>query len=96
MALNQDEVRHIAKLCRVGITDEEVEGIAGQLSQILDLFEVLTELDTTDVSPIGHSMIAQNVMRADESVPSLARKEVFRNAPKTKGDHVQVNVVLEE
>ena len=97
MPLSRDEVKHIATLCRIGVTDEDLDDMSDQLSHILDLFQVLQELDTTDVPSRGHSMPpGRHVMRADEPEPSIPQKEVLKNAPKTKGDHMQVKVILEE
>ena len=96
MPLSRDEVKHIATLCRIGVTDENLDDMSDQLSHILDMFQVLQELDTTDVPSTGHSMTPGNVMRADEPEPSILQKEVLKNAPQTKGDHMQVKVILEE
>ena len=96
MPLSRDEVKHIATLCRIGVTDEDLDDMADQLSHILDLFQVLQELDTADVPSTGHSMTPGNVMRADEPEPSYPQKEVLKNVPKTRGDQMQVKVVLED
>ena len=96
MPLSRDEVQHIAILCRIGTTDEDLATMPEQLSHILELFQVLQELDTEDVPPTGHSVSLETVMRLDESGPSSSTGDVLSNAPQQEGDLFRVNVVLEE
>lgn len=96
MALSIEEVKHIATLCRIGTTDEELATMAEELSHILELFQVLQELDTEDIPPTGHSMPLETVMRPDEALTSVPVDEVLTNAPRREGDLFRVNVVLEE
>ena len=96
MPLSREDVQHIAALCRIGMTEEDLETMPGQLSQILELFQVLQELDTEGVEPTGHSASLETVMRPDESGPSLPREDTLANAPQREGDLIQVKVILEE
>lgn len=93
--LTADEVRHIALLARVGMTDEEVERMRDTLSDILAQFEALREVDTGDLEPTAHSVNLLSVMRDDEAGDSLARDEALANAPHRQGDLVRVKAVLE-
>ena len=93
--LTADEVRHIALLARVGMTDEEVERMRDTLSDILAQFEALREVDTGDLEPTAHSVNLLSVMRDDEAGDSLARDEALANAPNRQGDLVRVKAVLE-
>ena len=95
MALTGEEVQHIATLCRIGMTDEDLETMPEQLSHILELFRVLQELDTEDVPPTGHSVSLETVVRADEPQGSLSTEDVLANAPRREGDVFRVNIVLE-
>jgi aspartyl-tRNA(Asn)/glutamyl-tRNA(Gln) amidotransferase subunit C len=96
MALTREEVLHIATLCRIALSPEEVERIGGQLSHILEQFQVLGELDTNAVAPTSHSVEMQTVLRDDEPAPCLDKEEVLSNAPQREGDYFKVKVVLEE
>ena len=96
MSLTREEVRHIATLCRIALSPEELEQLRGQLSHILEQFQVLEELDTEQIEPTGHSVNLQTVMRADEVESSLDKEQVLANAPQREGDFFKVNVVLEE
>ena len=96
MPLTRSEVEHIAALVRVGLTDEEIETFRDQLSQILDQFEVLRQLDTTGVIPTGHAGNLETVMRDDATADCLPSSDVLSNAPRTDGDLIRVKAVLEE
>ena len=94
MALTSDEVRHIAKLARIALTDEEVERYREQLSGILDHFEVLNDIDTSDVTPTTQSFALTNVERPDEVRSSLAREDALKNAPRSEDGYIRVRAVL--
>ena len=96
MALDRADVDHIATLARIGLTDEEAEAIREQLSHILEQFEVLSELDTTGVTPTGHAVQLRAVMRDDAPDASLEPDDVLSNAPRREGEFFRVRPVLEE
>ena len=96
MALDRDEVENIAKLARIGLTDEEISNLGEQLSNIMEQFQVLSELDTSGVSPTAHPVQLQTVMRDDVPDSSLESEEVLSNAPRRKGAFFRVKPVLEE
>ena len=96
MPLDRAQVEQIALLARIGLTDEEVELFRDQLSQILEQFQVLSELDTTGVPPTGHAVDLRDVMREDEDEASLAQEDVLSNAPRQEGEFFRVKAVLEE
>ena len=93
--LTTDEVRHIALLARVGMTDDEIEQMRGQLSDILAQFEALSQVDTGDLQPTGHSVDLLSVMRDDISRPSFLRDDALANAPNREDDLIRVKAVLE-
>lgn len=95
MALSEAEVRHLARLARVSVTDEEVVRLQAQLSTILEHFELLNAIDTEGVPPTAQSFDLANVEREDTSRPSPSREELLSNAPKTDGPYVRVRAVLE-
>ena len=96
MALDRDDVEHIALLARIGLTEEEVEMFREQLSNILEQFETLRDVDTTGVAATGHAGQLQTVLREDVTENSLEQEEVLRNAPRREGPLFRVKVVLEE
>ena len=96
MPLTREEVLHIAALCRIALTEEEVVRLQGQLSNILEQFDVLKELDTANVPPTGHSVALSNVLREDVPQDSFPQEQVLANAPRQEGDFFRVLRVLEE
>ena len=95
MKLSREEVLRIARLARLGLTEAEVDRLGEQLSNILENFEILQEVDTSDVPPTAQSIALQNVMRNDEVTPSLPPGEILANAPRREGDCFRVRAVLE-
>ncbi len=93
--LTTEEVRHLAALARVGMTDDEIETMRDEMSNILENFDVLREVDTDSVEPTGHSVGVTSVMRDDVVTESRPREEVLANAPRREGDFVRVRAVLE-
>ena len=96
MSVTPDEVRHIAHLARLGISEEEVTQLSGQLSSILDYFEQLKEIDTDDVPPTAYALDLHNVLRSDETAPCSDIADVFANAPAQENGYFRVRAVLEE
>ncbi|MEE9285213.1 MAG: Asp-tRNA(Asn)/Glu-tRNA(Gln) amidotransferase subunit GatC [Dehalococcoidia bacterium] len=96
MRLSRDEVLHIASLCRIGVTDDDVARFQDQLSNILDQFEVLTHLDTAEVPPTSHPVELHSVFKSDSARDSLPKDEVLRNAPRQEADHLRIKAVLED
>jgi len=95
MKLSREEVLHIAQLARVSLTDEEITRFSEQLSNLLEHFEVLQQVDTTDVPPTAQSVALQDVMRDDEVAPSLPPDDILANAPQRESDCFKVRAVLE-
>ena len=95
MKLSREEVLHIARLARLGLTEEDVDKFGEQLSNILENFEILQQVDTKDVPPTAQSIALQNVMRDDEVTPSLPPEDILANAPRREGDCFRVRAVLE-
>jgi aspartyl-tRNA(Asn)/glutamyl-tRNA(Gln) amidotransferase subunit C len=95
MKLSREEVLHIARLARVGLTDEDVDRLREQLSNILEHFEALKQVDTTDVPPTAQSIPLQNVTKDDKVKSSLSQEQTLANAPRKDGEYFRVKAVLE-
>jgi aspartyl-tRNA(Asn)/glutamyl-tRNA(Gln) amidotransferase subunit C len=95
MRLSRQEVVHIALLARLGLTEEELGRFTEQLSNILENFKVLQQLDTSDIPPTAQSIALQNVSRADEVESSFPQSEILANAPHQEEGHFRVRAVLE-
>ena len=70
MKLGSEEVKHIALLARLGLTEAEVEKFREQLSNILENFEELQQVNTDSVAPTAQVIALENVLRDDEVTPS--------------------------
>lgn len=96
MDLTIEEVKYVALLARVGMTDDELDLIKGQLSNILNQMEVLQQIPTDGVEPTGHSVDLSNVMRDDIVQPSRAvDRDILINVPDRQDDFVRILAVLE-
>ncbi len=95
MALTLDEVRKVALLARLRLSDDELERMQQQLSSILDYMQVLQEVDVSDVAPTAQVTDVVNVMRPDEVRPSLTIEEALANAPQREDGYFKVKPVFE-
>jgi aspartyl-tRNA(Asn)/glutamyl-tRNA(Gln) amidotransferase subunit C len=96
MKLSREEVLHIARLARVALTEAEITRMSEQLSNLLEHFEVLQQVDTEGVPPTAQSVELRSVMRDDVIAPSLSQEDVLANAPRREDDCFRVRAVLEE
>ncbi|MAE10866.1 MAG: Asp-tRNA(Asn)/Glu-tRNA(Gln) amidotransferase subunit GatC [Dehalococcoidales bacterium] len=95
MKISHQEVLHIARLARLGLTEEDVERLTEQLSDILENFEILQQVDTSDIPPTAQSGALLNVVSEDETAPSLPPGKALANAPQKEDDFFRVRAVLE-
>ena len=95
MKLSREEVLSIARLARLGLSEAEIDRMGEQLSDILENFEILKQVETSDVLPTVQSIDLQNVLRDDEVALSLPSDKVLANAPRKEGDYFRVQAVLE-
>ena len=93
--LSHDEVRAIAELARLDLADEEVELYASQLSDILQYFRRLQELDTSHIEPTASVLPLKNVLRSDVRGAPLSLEQVIANAPDSADDQFRVSAVLD-
>ncbi len=94
--ISRADVEHVAALARLGLTDDEIDRMQGQLNRILEAIGQLQSVDTSAVGPTAQVIALENVMREDVARPSMARDAALANAPLREGDHLRVPVVLEE
>lgn len=81
MALSESEVRHVAMLARLALTDEQVDTLRGELNSILGHIDTIQQLDLEGVEPMTHAVPLVNQTRADVARPGLSREMALRNAP---------------
>ena len=94
--LSRGDVEHVAHLARLGLTDDELSRLEGQLNPILDQYRVLADLDTDAIAPTAQTIEVENILREDEPGPSLTVDEALSGAAERSGDHFVVPAVLAE
>jgi len=93
--LDKSQVRKVARLSRLELTEKEVDEFTGQLSAILDYVEKMNELDTENVAPLAHCLPISNVFRPDQARESLGAEKALENAPQRDGSFFKVPKILD-
>ncbi|MHC4520821.1 MAG: Asp-tRNA(Asn)/Glu-tRNA(Gln) amidotransferase subunit GatC [Planctomycetota bacterium] len=94
--IDAEQVRKVAKLARLELTDGEVGEFTGQLEAILEYVEKMDELDTAEVEPLAHCLPISNVFREDIIRPSLGTEKVLANAPERDMPFFKVPKILDD
>jgi aspartyl-tRNA(Asn)/glutamyl-tRNA(Gln) amidotransferase subunit C len=92
--LSRSDVEHVAHLARLGLSDEELAMLEGQLNHILDQYAILTRLDTDEIPPTAQTIELENILRDDVVQDSLPVEAVLANAPERDGDFIVVPPIL--
>jgi aspartyl-tRNA(Asn)/glutamyl-tRNA(Gln) amidotransferase subunit C len=93
--ISVDQVKYVANLARLAITEEEANKFTKQLDNIISFAEQLNELDTENVEPTAHVLEIKNVMREDKAQQGLPREEVLKNAPEHQDGQIKVPGIME-
>ena len=94
--IDEAQVRKVAKLARLELTEGEVAEFTGQLSAILDYVAKMDELDTENVQPLAHCLPISNCLREDCIKESLGTKKALANAPQRDGNFFKVPKILDD
>lgn len=92
--LTRKDVAHVAYLARLGLTDEELARLEGQLNHILDQYAILARLDTERIPPTAQTIELENILRDDVAAESLPVENILANAPEREGEFVVVPAIL--
>ena len=92
--LTRADVEHVAHLARLGLTDDELARLEGQLNHILDQYTILAQLDTDKIPPTAQTIELENILRDDVARESLPVEAVLSNAPKREGEFIVVPPIL--
>lgn len=93
--IDEAQVRLIAKLSRLRLSDDEVRLFTGQLAEILDYVGQIEALNTEGVEPLAHALPVTNVLREDEPRKGLSSAQALANAPDVERDCFRVPAVLD-
>ncbi len=88
--ITEKEVKHIAELAHLELTEKEVGLFTKQLGDVLESFEKLDQLDTQDVVPTAYTVSMTNIMREDQVEKSMEREKILQNAPDKKDGFFRV------
>ncbi|MEC1524381.1 Asp-tRNA(Asn)/Glu-tRNA(Gln) amidotransferase subunit GatC [Neobacillus niacini] len=94
--ISNEQVKHVANLARLAITEDETERFTKQLDAIITFAEQLNELDTTNVEPTYHVLDMKNVFREDIKEKGLPIEEVLKNAPEHQEGQIKVPAIIGE
>ncbi len=94
VTLSRTDVEHVAHLARLGLADEELGRLEGELNHILDQYEVLSRVPTDHIAPTANTIELENILREDVARPSMPREAVLANAAETEGDYIVVPAIL--
>ena len=92
--IDSKDVQKIAHLARLEITDSEEKQFTTQLNSILEYFDQLSELDTTDVPPMTRAIELSNILRSDTMTSFCDRESLLQGAPQREGDFFRVPQIL--
>ena len=95
MAINQEEVIHIAKLARIDFSETEEKKLTGELTEIIDYVETLEKSPTESSDRISQICGLENVMREDNIVAGLSIDKILQNAPERKDNFIKTKKVFE-
>jgi len=93
--IDRETVKNVAKLARLGLSEEEIDVLESQLSVILENIAILQEADVSGVSPTSHASRLTNIMREDIPQPSYPPELLLANAPAQEDNCLKVRAVLE-
>ncbi len=94
--ITEEQVKKVAKLARLDLTDEEVKEFTAQLESILQYMEKMNQLDTEKVEPLAHCLPITNCFREDVIKESLDVQKALANAPQSDGDFFKVPKILDD
>jgi aspartyl-tRNA(Asn)/glutamyl-tRNA(Gln) amidotransferase subunit C len=93
-SLSRTDVEHVALLARLGLTEDELALLEGQLNHILEQYAKLAELPTESIPPTAQVIELENILREDIVTPSLPVEDVVRSAADSSGGYIVVSAVL--
>jgi aspartyl-tRNA(Asn)/glutamyl-tRNA(Gln) amidotransferase subunit C len=94
MTISLNDARHVAKLARLALSDEELNTYTNQLNNILDYAQELQKLNTDGIEPTYHSLQVKTVLREDVPVEFPHKENIIKNGPKVSGTSFVVPKIL--
>lgn len=95
MSVTKKDVKYVADLAHLQLTEEESESLVNDMNQILDYMTTLREVDTSDVEPLEHVIDLEYRLRDDKAEEPLSHEDALKNAPDADSDYFRVPRVIE-
>ena len=95
MEITKNDIEHIAKLSMLNLSEDEIEGYAKDMQEIMEFAQTINEINTDNVTESAFALDSYNVFRKDEVRESMDREELLKNAPSTNGVAYQLPPVIE-
>ncbi len=95
MSVTIDDVKYMANLARLQLSDEEAGNLVKDMNDILGYMELLEQVDTSDIPPLEHVTDAETGFRPDKALPPLDHEEALKNAPDADSDYFRVPRVID-
>ncbi|MFL2100263.1 Asp-tRNA(Asn)/Glu-tRNA(Gln) amidotransferase subunit GatC [Desemzia sp. FAM 23989] len=95
MTVTEEDIRHVAKLAKLEIPDDEIAKFTDQMDKIIEMVEQLSELDTEHVPTMTHGMRTYSVMREDKAAPGTDREKLFKNVKSEKDGLIKVPAMID-
>lgn len=95
MSVSEKDVRYIANLARLQVTNEEARSYAKDMSSILEYMDLLNEVGTSNIEPLEHVIDLESRFRKDEAKEPLSHEDALKNAPDADSDYFRVPKVIE-
>lgn len=95
MSVSEKEVRYVANLARLQLSEKDVKTLANDMNKILGYMDLLNELDTSNVAPLEHVIEMNSWLRKDNAKPTISHEDALKNAPDADSDYFRVPKVIE-
>ncbi len=93
-SLSSDDVKHVAQLAKLKLSDKEISKFQKQLSEVIDYINVLKHLDTSRTQPTSQVTSLENVFREDTVLPSMSQKEALSNAKSSYKGYFKISAIF--
>ena len=91
MEISKEQIKHLAHLSRLELSEAEIDAMQGDMSKILDFVAQVEKLDLEGVEPLTQMSKSVNVMRRDEVANMISKEDALKNAPDANSDYFRVS-----
>ncbi|WP_311408066.1 Asp-tRNA(Asn)/Glu-tRNA(Gln) amidotransferase subunit GatC [Liquorilactobacillus uvarum] len=96
MAISEGKVAHVAGLAKLAFSEEELQKFTGQMDEIINMVQQLSDVDTDGVEVTTHVTDSINTMREDNAAKGIARELLMKNVPEHQDGFIKVPAIIDE